>query len=114
MISPPTIQAAKTRAAVPTARAMSLVTRKIPVPIVSLITIAVADHKPRPRIKSDCRSVRLALVALTKVARAYYPGFIGSINFVYNLAAARKIWKIWHRSEFAVIIEPQWPGKFLC
>ena len=77
------IQAAKTRVAVPTARAMSLVTRKIPVPIVSPITIAVADHRPRPRIKSDrsgC-SVRLGRVALTKVDRAYYPEFSGSINF---------------------------------
>jgi hypothetical protein len=32
---------------------MSLLTRKIPVPMVSPITIAVADHNPSPRINSD-------------------------------------------------------------
>ncbi len=63
------IQAAKTSVAVPTARAMSLATRKMPVPMVSPMTIAVADHRPRPRIRSD-RSEwleRLGPVALTRV-----------------------------------------------
>ena len=36
-------QAAKTRATEPTARAMSLVTRKTPVPMVSPMTMATAD-----------------------------------------------------------------------
>lgn len=81
----------------------------MPVPIVSLITIAVADHKPRPRIKSDWRSVRLALVALTKVDRAYYPTSIWSTKFVYHLVVARKILQYlalklvcgYHRGEMA-------------
>src|SRR6266704_2115162 len=73
---PPTIQAAKTSLAEPTARAMSLVTRKIPVPMVSPMTIAVADHRPRPRIKSDGsgRAARSGRVAHMKVQRAYYQG----------------------------------------
>src|SRR5712675_928024 len=50
---PPIIHAANTSLAEPTARAMSLLTRKIPVPMVSPITIAVADHNPSPRINSD-------------------------------------------------------------
>jgi len=52
-MSPPITHAARTSVAEPTARAMSLVTRKMPVPIVSLTTTAVADQRPRPRIKSD-------------------------------------------------------------
>src|SRR5579864_7108465 len=48
---PPTIQAANTSAAEPTVRAMSLVTRKTPVPIVSPMTMAVAEHNPRPRTR---------------------------------------------------------------
>src|SRR5215472_2588328 len=81
-MSPPTIQAARTRMAVPTARAMSLVTRKMPVPMVSLITMAVADHRPRPRIKTDpsSRFVRLGFVTFTKVDTAYYRGLRWSIN----------------------------------
>ena len=35
----------------PTARAMSLETRNTPVPIVSPMTMAVADHRPSPRIR---------------------------------------------------------------
>src|SRR6266568_1215852 len=75
-MSPPTIQAAKTSLAEPRARAMSLVTRKMPVPMVSPMTIAVADHRPRPRIKSDGsgRAARSGRVAHMKVQRAYYQG----------------------------------------
>src|SRR5512146_936054 len=50
---PPTIQAAKTRAAEPTARAISLLTRNTPVPMVSPITMATADQRPKPRTKPD-------------------------------------------------------------
>src|SRR5947199_215445 len=67
-MSPPIIHAAKTSLAEPTARAISLLTKKIPEPIVSLITIAVAAHRPRPRTRSD-RSGGLfgfGLVACTK------------------------------------------------
>jgi hypothetical protein len=70
----------KTSVAEPTARAMSLVTRKTPVPMVSPMTIAVADHRPKPRTKSgrsaDCssngllRSARWDL-AHNKVQRDY-------------------------------------------
>ena len=56
-MSPPMSHAAKTSAADPTARAMSLVTRKMPVPMVSPMTIATADHRPSPRISSE-RSTR--------------------------------------------------------
>ena len=52
-MNPPMIHAAKTSVAEPTARAMSLATRKTPVPMVSPMTMAVADHKPSPRINSD-------------------------------------------------------------
>src|SRR6202161_1102246 len=45
---PATIHAAKTSCTEPTARAISLGTRKIPVPIVSLITIAVAARSVSP------------------------------------------------------------------
>jgi len=45
------IQAAKTRWLCPAAGHVAGDWRKIPVPIVSAITIAVADHRPRPRIK---------------------------------------------------------------
>src|SRR5437879_13489488 len=82
-MNPPIIHAAKTSAAEPTARAMSLVTRKMPVPIVSLITIAVADHRPRARTRSDRSEgglVRLGLVARTKDARAYYQRIGRSTN----------------------------------
>src|ERR1700728_2818180 len=48
------IHAAKTRVVEPTARAMSLVTRKMPVPMVSPMTMAVADRRPKPRTKWDC------------------------------------------------------------
>ena len=41
---PATIQAAKTKPTEPTVRAMSLLTRKTPVPIVSPITMATADQ----------------------------------------------------------------------
>src|SRR5437660_10657350 len=79
-MSPPIIHAAKTSLAEPTARAISLLTKKIPEPIVSLITIAVAAHRPRPRTRSD-RSGGLfgfGLVACTKDDRAYYQGPGGS------------------------------------
>ncbi len=81
-MSPPIIHAAKTSLADPTARAMSLVTRKMPVPIVSLITIAVADHRPKARTRSDRSEglVGLGLVALTKADRAYYQGLGWSTN----------------------------------
>src|SRR6266581_1576352 len=81
-MSPPIIHAAKTSFADPTARAMSLVTRKMPVPIVSLITIAVADHRPKARTRSDRSEglVGLGLVALTKADRAYYQGLGWSTN----------------------------------
>ena len=52
-MTPPMIHAAKTMATEPTARAMSLETRKIPVPIVSPMTMAVADHSPRLRTRWD-------------------------------------------------------------
>src|SRR5579862_8764299 len=60
----PMIQAAKTRLVVPVERAMSLLTRKIPVPMVSPMTTAVAAQRPRPRISSDCVgwSVWLAVI----------------------------------------------------
>src|SRR5437899_7581252 len=75
-MSPPIIHAAKTSLAEPTARAISLLTKKIPEPIVSLITIAVAAHRPRPRTKSarSGGSFGLGLVASTKDDRAFYPG----------------------------------------
>src|SRR5882724_1013230 len=68
-MKPPRIHAAKTSVAEPTARAMSLATRKMPVPIVSPITIAAAAHNPRPRIRSDRSGwpARLGLVTDTKV-----------------------------------------------
>src|SRR5260370_19359193 len=81
-MNPPITHAAKRSAAEPTARAMSLVTRKMPVPIVSLITIAVADHRPRSRTRSDRSGglVGLRLVARTKADRAYYQGLGWSTN----------------------------------
>src|ERR1700689_872983 len=48
------IHAAKTSVVEPTARAMSLVTRKMPVPMVSPMTMAVAEGRPKPRTKWDC------------------------------------------------------------
>src|SRR6266699_2234489 len=81
---PPTIQAAKTSLAEPTARAMSLVSR---------MTIAVADHRPRPRIKSDGsgRAARSGRVAHMKVQRAYYQGLRRSTRAACWLSAgARK------------------------
>src|SRR2546429_9493606 len=74
--TPPKTPAAKTSLAEPTARAISLLTKKIPEPIVSLITIAVAAHRPRPRTRSDRSGglFGLGLVACTKDDRAYYQG----------------------------------------
>src|SRR5690348_5381529 len=48
-MNPATIHAAKTSWIEPTVRAMSLVTRKMPVPIVSLMTTAVAARNVKPR-----------------------------------------------------------------
>src|SRR4029077_8420475 len=73
-MTPPTVHAARTSAAEPTARAMSLVTRKMPVPMVSPMTIAVADHSPRPRIKFDgwgC-AAKTGPFGDMEVHRAYY------------------------------------------
>src|SRR5580692_12431549 len=71
---PPMSQAAKTRVAEPTALAMSLVTRKMPVPMVSPMTIATADQRPRPRIKSDDgeRPAESGPFVIMEVRRAYY------------------------------------------
>jgi hypothetical protein len=55
----------------------------MPEPMVSPITMAVADQRPSPRTRSarsGC-AVRLGLDALTKVDRAYYPEFRWSIHF---------------------------------
>src|SRR5580704_5401843 len=73
-MSPPISHAAKTSVAEPTARAMSLVTRKTPVPMVSPMTIAAADQTPRPRIKSECgvRAAGSGLVLVMEAGRAYY------------------------------------------
>src|SRR5580704_11968353 len=73
-MSPPMIHAAKTRAVEPTARAMSLVTRKMPVPMVSPITMAAADQRPSPRIKSECegRAAKSGPFVCMEVRRAYY------------------------------------------
>src|SRR5260370_33049258 len=75
-MSPPMIQAAKTSLAEPTGRGRSLMTRKMPVPMVSPMTIAVADHRPRLRIKPDGsgRAARSGRVAHMKVQRAYDQG----------------------------------------
>src|SRR5258708_36504205 len=84
---PPMIQAVRTSLAEPTVRAMSLETRKMPEPMVSPITMADADQRPRPRIRSaraGC-AVRLGRDALTKVDRPYYPQFRWSINFADQL-----------------------------
>src|SRR5258708_20339730 len=80
-------QGVRTGLAEPKVGAMSMETRKMPLPMVSPITMAVADQRPRPRIRSarsGC-AVRLGLDALTKVDRAYYPEFRWSINFAYEL-----------------------------
>src|SRR5580693_6476909 len=89
-MSPPMIQAAKTRVAEPTARAMSLVTRKMPVPMVSPMTIAVADQRPSPRTRSDRSGwlARLGPTELTKVDRDYYPEFRWSIDLPVGWRAA--------------------------
>jgi len=86
------------------------------VPIVSPITIAVADHRPRARIRSDrSRSfVRLGLVALTKVERAYYPGFRWSINFVVRLVRRMGIVFCGTKLRIRAIIEAEWPRKNPC
>jgi hypothetical protein len=60
------IQAINTSEAEPTARAMSLATRKTPVPIVSPMTMAIADPRPRPRsksLRSECSDGLLANIA---------------------------------------------------
>ena len=54
-MTPPRIHAANTKATEPTARAMSLVTRKTPVPMVSPTTMAVADQTPRARTNCEER-----------------------------------------------------------
>src|SRR5882724_10176040 len=89
---PPMIQATKTSLTEPTARAISLLTRKIPDPRVSPITMAVADHKPRARIRSGGfdGSVRLRFDALTKVDRDYSQGFRWSIDFGLSAGAQRE------------------------
>src|SRR5882757_7466839 len=54
---PATIHAVNTSEIEPTVRAMSLVTRKIPVPMVSPMTIAAAERSVRPRTRPpacDC------------------------------------------------------------
>src|SRR5215472_8665045 len=52
-MTPPIIQAPSTRAVEPVTRAISLDTRKTPVPIVSPMTMAVAESRLRPRTRSD-------------------------------------------------------------
>src|SRR5258708_8412734 len=76
---------------------MSLETRKMPLPMVSPITMAVADHRPRPRTRSarsGC-AVRLGFDALTEADRAYYPAFRRSINFAGELARSRASCVLW-------------------
>ena len=69
-------QAANTNAVEPTARAMSLVTRKMPVPMVSPMTMATADQRPRPRTSSErggCeRFGGSGLIVLIEFQGAYY------------------------------------------
>src|SRR5579863_9938732 len=79
---PPRIHATKTKATEPTARAISLVTRKTPVPIVSPMTMAVADHTPRPRTSSDesCRFCAAESLEVMEEQRAYYPASTRSIG----------------------------------
>ena len=94
-MKPPAIHATKTSVAEPTARAMSLVTRKTPVPMVSPMTIAVADHRPKPRTKSGrwWRSVELSLcsarwgLAHTKVQRDYSERRGASTGALHNGSA---------------------------
>ena len=61
-----------TSVAEPTARAMSLATRKTPVPMVSPMTMAIADHRPRPRTKSVRSEWSAGLLASIAEVRAYY------------------------------------------
>jgi hypothetical protein len=71
-MSKPRIQAINTSVAEPTARAMSLATRKTPVPMVSPITMAIADPRPRPRSKSLRSEWSDELFVNIAEVRAYY------------------------------------------
>src|SRR5262249_44572079 len=69
---PPRIQATNTSGADPRVRAMSLVTRKTPEPMVSPMTTAVAAQRPRPRMRSDRSTLTDEGELMEKEARDYY------------------------------------------
>ncbi len=89
----------------------------MPEPMVSPITMAVADQRPSPRTRSarsGC-AVRLGLDALTKVDRAYYPEFRWSINFAYQLARSEGFYVFCGPSRsYALSSRPGWLRKNPC
>src|SRR5215470_5408595 len=111
---PPIIHAAKTSLAVPTARAMSLVTRKTPVPMVSPITMATADQRPRPRINSEgvARAAGVGRIALIEVHRAYYRRPGGSIGCLLTATTVARYHQCVMATEQPILSEFPWNSRF--
>ncbi len=64
-------------------------TRKTPVPMVSPMTMAVADHRPRPRTKSDRSEWSAELAAIDEELRAYYQRQGWSTDSIPRLSSVR-------------------------
>src|SRR5208283_2258782 len=110
-MSPPRIHAAKTSLAEPTARAMSLATRKTPVPMVSPITMAVADQRPRPRTKWDRSALSARLSAIAHGIQSLL-GASGLVNQLHRhsrgSALRRNLGCAGFASHLRAIIEALW------